>query len=84
MADFLGIGGGGNRSIEVVERAPKRARRARLTYMRKPKHDRGSVEGVVEEYLKKRRLVRSGAVGVRDPSKSAKNPASAGRGVRSK
>ena len=29
--------------IEVVQRAQKRARRARLTYMRKPKHDRGSV-----------------------------------------
>ncbi|KAL8824583.1 MAG: hypothetical protein Q9170_008110 [Blastenia crenularia] len=65
------------RSIEVVERAQKRARRARLYYMRKPKHDRGSVEGVVEEYLKRRRLVRSGAVGVRDPGKSAKNPGSA-------
>lgn len=68
----------------MVERSPKRARRARLTYMRKSKHDRGSVEGVVEEYLKKRRLVRSGAIGVRDPSKSAKNPASARVGVRAK
>ncbi|KAL8664528.1 MAG: hypothetical protein Q9202_002937 [Teloschistes flavicans] len=72
------------RSIEVVERARKRARRARLTYMRKPKYDRGSVEGVVEEYLKKRRLVRSGAVGIRDPSKSTKNPASAKAGVRAR
>ncbi|KAL8784998.1 MAG: hypothetical protein Q9213_003659, partial [Squamulea squamosa] len=69
------------RSIEVVERAVKRARRARLYYMRKPKHDRGSVEGVVEEYLKRRRLVRSGAVGVSDPSKIAKNPSSARKGV---
>ncbi|KAL8751173.1 MAG: hypothetical protein Q9184_006149 [Pyrenodesmia sp. 2 TL-2023] len=65
------------KSIEVVERAVKRARRARLYYMRLPKHDRGSVEGVVEEYLKKRRLVRSGAVGVREPGKSAKNPSAA-------
>ncbi|KAL8992929.1 MAG: hypothetical protein Q9169_006735 [Polycauliona sp. 2 TL-2023] len=69
------------RSIEVVERAVKRARRARLYYMRKPKHDRGSVEGVVEEYLKRRRLVRSGAVGIRDPAASAKNPSSARKGV---
>ncbi|KAL8848976.1 MAG: hypothetical protein Q9221_006007 [Calogaya cf. arnoldii] len=69
------------RSIEVVERAVKRARRARLSYLRKPKHDRGSVEGVVEEYLKRRRLVRSGAVGIRDPAKSAKNPSAARRGV---
>lgn len=49
--------------------------------MRKPKHDRGSVEGVVEEYLKRRRLVRSGAVGVREPGKSTKNPSSARTGV---
>ncbi|KAL8772842.1 MAG: hypothetical protein Q9209_002187 [Squamulea sp. 1 TL-2023] len=69
------------RSIEVVERAVKRARRARLYYLRKPKYDRGSVEGVVEEYLKRRRLVRSGAVGVSDPTKSAKNPSSARKGV---
>lgn len=54
------------RSVEVVRRAEKRARRARLYYMRKEKHDRGSVEGVVEGYLRERRLVRSGAVGVRD------------------
>ena len=64
-----------------MERAVKRARRARLYYMRKSKHDRGSVEGVVEEYLKRRRLVRSGAVGVRDPGKSAKNASSARKGV---
>ncbi|KAL9015513.1 MAG: hypothetical protein Q9185_007092 [Variospora sp. 1 TL-2023] len=69
------------RSIEVVERAQKRARRARLYYLRKPKHDRGSVEGVVEEYLKRRRLVRSGAVGVRETGKSAKDPRSARVGV---
>ena len=55
------------RAIEVVKRAEKRARRARLYYMRKEKHDRGSVEGVVEQYLRTRRLVRSGAVGVGDP-----------------
>lgn len=69
------------RSIEVVERAVKRARRARLYYLRKPKHDRGSVEGVVEEYLKRRRLLRSGAVGVREPTASAKNPSAARKGV---
>ena len=58
------------RGIEVVKRAEKRARRARLYYMRKEKHDRGSVEGVVEEYLRQRRLVRSGAVGLKDPKGS--------------
>jgi large subunit ribosomal protein L19 len=40
--------------IEVVERAKKRARRARLTYMRKVKHDRGNVEGVVRVYLRQK------------------------------
>ncbi|KAM0802910.1 translation protein SH3-like domain-containing protein [Usnea florida] len=68
-------------AIEVVKRAEKRARRARLYYMRKPKHDKGSVEREVEEFLKKRRLIRSGAVGIRDPSKSAKNPSSSRSGV---
>ncbi|KAL9001784.1 MAG: hypothetical protein Q9188_005258, partial [Gyalolechia gomerana] len=68
-------------SIEVVERAQKRPRRARLYYMRKPKHDRGSVEGVVEDYLKRRRLVRSGAVGRGEPGKSAKNPSAARVGI---
>lgn len=63
------------KGIEVVKRAEKRARRARLFYMRKPEHDRGSVERVVEQYLLQRRLVRSGAVGMRDPNKGGKNTA---------
>lgn len=69
------------KAVEVVKRAEKRARRGKLYYMRKPKHDKGSVEKEVEEYLKRRRLIRSGALGVKDPSKSAKNPASARSGV---
>ena len=48
---------------------------------RKPKHDKGSVEKEVEEYLKRRRLIRSGALGVKDPLKSAKNPSSSRSGV---
>ncbi|QIX01580.1 hypothetical protein AMS68_007097 [Peltaster fructicola] len=36
--------------IEIVQRRAKRARRARLYYMRKPKHDIGSVEGIVRQY----------------------------------
>ncbi len=51
---------------------------------RKPKHDKGSVEREVGEYLKKRRLIRSGPLGVKDPSKSAKNPASLKKGVRAR
>ncbi|KAK7510473.1 mitochondrial 54S ribosomal protein bL19m [Phyllosticta citriasiana] len=40
-------------AIEVVQRAKKRARRARLYYLRKPKHDPGSVDNIVRAYLKK-------------------------------
>ncbi|KAF2703022.1 hypothetical protein K504DRAFT_419243 [Pleomassaria siparia CBS 279.74] len=40
--------------IEVVQRAAKRARRARLTYMRNVKHDRGSVENIVRIYLRQK------------------------------
>ncbi|KAF2791088.1 hypothetical protein K505DRAFT_409438 [Melanomma pulvis-pyrius CBS 109.77] len=40
--------------IEVVQRAAKRARRARLTYMRNVKHDRGSVENIVRVYLRQK------------------------------
>ncbi|KAK3322470.1 translation protein SH3-like domain-containing protein [Apodospora peruviana] len=43
--------------IEIVKRAKKRARRARLTYMRKPKHDMGSVSEVVLAWRKMRRVV---------------------------
>ncbi|MCJ1352440.1 MAG: hypothetical protein MMC33_002424 [Icmadophila ericetorum] len=48
--------------IEMVERAGQRARRARLYYLRLKKHDRGSVQGIVERWEKGRRLV-SGSVG---------------------
>jgi large subunit ribosomal protein L19 len=43
--------------IEVVWRRPKRARRARLTYMRKPKHDMGSVEDKVQAWRRSRRVL---------------------------
>lgn len=38
--------------IEVVQRKEKRARREKLYYMRLPKHDVGSVEGVVRAYMR--------------------------------
>ncbi|PMD21633.1 mitochondrial ribosomal protein-like protein [Hyaloscypha hepaticicola] len=44
--------------IEVVQRAVKRARRARLTYMRKPKHDVGSVQNLVLAYQRSRSGLR--------------------------
>lgn len=51
--------------IEVVQRAAKRARRARLTYMRDVKHDRGSVENVVRVYLRQK-----AALGASDQKKT--------------
>ena len=47
-------------SMEIVERAAKRPRRERLYYMRQPKHDRGSVEGVVANYIKTRSYLGTG------------------------
>lgn len=38
--------------IEIVQRKAKRARRAKLYYMRNPKHDMGSVENIVRQYLR--------------------------------
>ncbi|KAF1993468.1 hypothetical protein P154DRAFT_557703 [Amniculicola lignicola CBS 123094] len=53
--------------IEVVQRAQKRARRARLTYMREVKHDRGSVENVVRGYLRQKAALGSGEKTGRGP-----------------
>jgi len=47
--------------IEVVQRREKRARRARLTYMRKPKHDMGSVQNIVLAYQRSRGALRGSA-----------------------
>ncbi|KAL1619676.1 hypothetical protein SLS54_006613 [Diplodia seriata] len=46
--------------VEVVQRREKRARRARLYYMRQPRHDRGSVENIVRQYQRQRAMLRSG------------------------
>jgi large subunit ribosomal protein L19 len=45
--------------IEIVKRARKRARRARLTYLRQPKHDVGSVSEIVAQWKKTRKIVSS-------------------------
>ncbi|KAF1918912.1 translation protein SH3-like domain-containing protein [Ampelomyces quisqualis] len=58
--------------IEVVQRAAKRARRARLTYMRTAKHDRGSVENVVRIYLRQK-----AALGMADGGKKKSMEAAA-------
>ncbi|KAI5465641.1 translation protein SH3-like domain-containing protein [Mariannaea sp. PMI_226] len=47
--------------IDIIWRRPKRARRARLTYMRKPKHDMGSVDQLVFAWKKERYALRSRA-----------------------
>ncbi|GAP89605.2 putative ribosomal protein L19 [Rosellinia necatrix] len=49
--------------IEVVWRRPKRARRARLTYMRQPKHDMGNVDHLVASWRRTRNVFSSGRGG---------------------
>ncbi|KAH7328469.1 translation protein SH3-like domain-containing protein [Stachybotrys elegans] len=49
--------------IDIIWRRPKRARRARLTYMRKPKHDMGSVENMVLAWKKERYALRKKRAG---------------------
>ncbi|KAE8152510.1 translation protein SH3-like domain-containing protein [Aspergillus avenaceus] len=41
-------------SVEIVQRTEKRKRRARLYYMRQPKHDMRSVENIVTNYLRQK------------------------------
>lgn len=45
-------------SVDIVQRAAKRARRAKLYYMRQAKHDRGSVQGIVDQYVRQRAILR--------------------------
>lgn len=62
--------------IEVVQRKPKRARRARLYYMRQPRHDLGSVDSIVRQYLRQRAggpMSSSGAKGRGAGSNKKKN-----------
>lgn len=51
--------------IEIVHRRKKRARRARLTYLRKAKHDVGDVQNLVFAWKKSRNVLttRKGAPG---------------------
>lgn len=62
--------------IELVQRKQRRARRAKLYYMRHPKHDMGSVEGIVRNYQKTKlggNLVIRGSKGKDAKSKNKKN-----------
>ena len=58
--------------IEVVQRKVKRARRARLTYMRKPAHDMGSVQNIVLQYQRSRGALRGAAGGMEEKNKGGK------------
>lgn len=49
--------------IEIIKRAAKRARRAKLTYLRQPKHDVGSVEHLVREWRRSRMAYAARAAG---------------------
>lgn len=42
--------------IEILQRAKKRARRAKLTYLRQPKHEIGSVDHLVREWKRNRNV----------------------------
>jgi large subunit ribosomal protein L19 len=68
-------------SIEIVQRKEKRARRKVLYYMRQPRHDIGSVEGVVRQYLRNRvgGPVRSRNVKGRDANAGKKKNNQRGR-----
>ncbi|KAH8653457.1 translation protein SH3-like domain-containing protein [Xylariales sp. PMI_506] len=47
--------------IEIIWRRPKRARRARLTYMRQPKHDMGNIDHLVDAWKRTRNVFSSKA-----------------------
>ncbi|KAL9084822.1 MAG: hypothetical protein Q9165_007890 [Trypethelium subeluteriae] len=65
--------------VEVVQRREKRARRARLYYMRKPKHDIGSVENIVRQYQKQKAALGSSDVKGRDANANKKKNNKRGR-----
>ncbi|PLB45969.1 putative mitochondrial ribosomal protein [Aspergillus steynii IBT 23096] len=47
-------------SVEIVQRSDKRKRRARLYYMRQPRHDMRSVENIVSNYLRQKSALAGG------------------------
>jgi len=49
--------------MDIVWRRPKKARRARLMYLRKKKHDMGSVDDLVFAWRKERSRLRRGVDG---------------------
>ncbi|KAI0014105.1 translation protein SH3-like domain-containing protein [Xylariaceae sp. FL0662B] len=65
--------------IEVVWRRPKRARRARLTYMRKPKHDMGSIDHLVDAWRRTRNVFSSKSKGTASLGRASKHAKGGGR-----
>ena len=47
--------------VQIIKRKEKRARRARLYYLRKKEHDIGSVQGIVYGVLKQREAIKARA-----------------------
>ncbi|EFW98418.1 mitochondrial ribosomal protein [Grosmannia clavigera kw1407] len=63
-------------AIDIIQRRPRRARRARLTYMRQPKHDRGAVDDLVKAWRRGRNVLRtrgSAATSKTSPAVGAKS-----------
>ncbi|KAJ9154939.1 hypothetical protein NKR23_g2171 [Pleurostoma richardsiae] len=58
--------------IEIIKRKEKRARRARLTFMRKPKHDMGSVDHLVQAWRRSRNVFASRGSAAAAGAKAAK------------
>lgn len=66
--------------MEVVQRRAKRARRAKLTYLRQPRHDLGSVEGIVRTYVRQKERGPVGSSNVRGRDSNAGRKKSKGKG----
>ncbi|SPQ25970.1 eb3eaa9a-b7c8-4ea7-8812-8393b6596dc2 [Thermothielavioides terrestris] len=66
--------------VEIVKRRLKRPRRARLTYMRKPKHDMGSVEDLVFEWKRSRKVFSSAKTAAGAAANGASTASGGGNG----
>ena len=55
-------------SMEIAQRGTKKRKRARLYYLRKPKHDVGSVQKVVDQYVRERAMLSGRKTGVKPTS----------------
>jgi ribosomal protein L19 len=52
-------------SMEIAQRGTKKRKRARLYYLRQPKHDVGSVQRIVDQYVRERALLSGQKTGRR-------------------